>query len=108
MDKITHEEISQRVAVYRELKAQMDALKVQMDAIKANVMPIVELHGNWKDAEGYARQATRATSISYPSKAIDGLAGAWSVSEDPIINSCGQMLFQHRRIKAGSTYLQIK
>jgi len=96
------------VSRYRKLKAQRDAIDAQMSKVKAELEPIVEAEGKWQDKEGYARITERKPSVSYNGSAVDNLAEAWCKSENAVMQSCGEMLRQHRKESPGSTYLQIK
>jgi hypothetical protein len=94
--------IPEKVAQYRKLKGQIDALKAKQDALKAELYPLVEaqLGRKWTDSQGWARIVTRRESISYNNKALEALYE--SVPE--IASAIGP----HRKVKPGSAYLQIK
>ena len=96
------------VSRYRKLKAQRDVIDAQMSKVKAELEPIVEAEGKYKDDDGYAQMVTRKASVSYSNSAVEDLAQAWRISDDPIMKSCGQMLWRCREEKPGSTYLQVK
>lgn len=96
------------VRQYRNLKSQIDELKVTMNDLKKKyIEPMVDEHGDWKDDKGYARRIMRNDSISYDDK-LDGVAHAWASSTDPTIKMCGDVVLTHRRVKRGSSYIQIK
>ena len=93
-------EIQTKVAAYRKLKAEANALDVQMKALKAELAPLVEAHGKWVDGQGYARLNTRKPYTSYDGVALEALYRSVLVAE--------QMLGPHRKVKPGYTYLQVK
>jgi len=99
--------IDEHMTRYRHLKAQADALKVEMDELKTKIQPLVPPDG-WKDELGYARHATYPPSVSYDNKSVRALQEAWCGSENVDIRSCGDMLAQHRKTKAGRRVLQLK
>jgi len=94
--------IPEKIAQYRKLKAQVDAIKEKMDALKADIEPLVEAQPErkWADGTGYVRIVTRQPSVSYNNKALEALYE--SVPEIKAV------LAPHRKVKPGSTYLQIK
>ena len=108
MTILTGNPMPQLMAVFRKLKAQKDAIDQQMSKVKADIVPIVEAEGKYKDDDGYAQMVTRKASVSYSNSAVEDLAQAWRISDDPIMKSCGQMLWRCREEKPGSTYLQVK
>jgi len=108
MTVLTNNPMPQLVALYRTLKAQKDAIDQQMSKVKADIVPIVKAEGKWKDDDGYAQMVVRKASASYSSSAVEDLAQAWRISDDPIMKSCGQMLWRCREEKPGSIYLQVK
>lgn len=100
--------IPQLIARHRKLKAQRDVLDDKLKLVKAELAPMVEANGKWQDGQGYARMVERKAANSYPSASVDRLAITWSGSSDPIMQSCGNMLLDLRKSKAGYSYLQIK
>jgi hypothetical protein len=98
------------VAEHRQLTRQIKALETQRNEVRERVLPLVmATDGNqWKDESGYAKMKKRSSSISYSGKEVDSLMLAWVESEDNIMNSCGQMLKNLRKVKPASTYLEIK
>jgi len=94
--------IPEKVAVYRKLKAQSDALKLKMDAIKAEIEPLVEATDGqkWTDLDGWARIVTRKPSVSYNNKALEALYAS--------VPEVAQVIAPHRKEKPGSSYLQVK
>lgn len=102
------ESISSLVSQYRLLKAQRDIVDGQMQDIKAALEPLIDEHGNWQDAEGYARYTTVKPSVSLDTKAVVNLMHSWLQSADPIMQSCGDMLKGCTGEKSGSTYLSVK
>ena len=96
------------VAQYRELKERESALKSEMDRLKADIQVQVERDGNWKDDEGYARMTHRSAYSSFDGKAVSNLMCAWLISEDAIMQSCGNMLKGAEKFVDAKSYLTIK
>ncbi len=94
--------IPEKVAHYRKLKAQLDAIKVKMDALKAEIEPLVEATDGqkWTDGEGWARIVKRKPSVSYNNRALEALYAS--------VPEVAQVIAPHRKEKPGSSYLQVK
>ena len=106
---IANEQIIELMPSYRKLKAEHALIQAKMDEMKEQIEPLVEaVGGKWQDALGYARQNTRSDSVSYKSAEVDALVQAWLISKESIIQTCGEMLNNHRSEKKGFTYLQLK
>lgn len=94
---------------YRKLSMQSAQLELQMKPLKEQMMAIVEARGsNWQDEHGYVRVVDKAPAPTYSSTDVEDLASSWLKSNDPIMQSCGQMLLTKRRMSAGSHYVQIR
>jgi hypothetical protein len=94
---------------YRKLKVELDAIEIQLGKLKPLIQQEVEARGTkYQDELGYARMVVRDASVSYPGQAVDGLAEQWCKSEDPIMRSCGQMIYSMRKPTLASSYLQVK
>ena len=100
MDATTWKQFLPKVLAYRKLKGQYDALADQMNGLKAEIGPLVEAHGKWTDDEGYVRMVQRKASVSFDNKALEALFQS--------VEAVRKLLAPHRKIKAGSEYLQIK
>lgn len=100
MDTDAWKAIWKKVLAYRKLKAQADALDDQMKNIKAELGPLVEAHGKWKDSDGYVRLVERKPSVAFDAKAIEALYQS--------VEAIRKALAPHRKAKAGYSYLQIK
>ena len=101
--------IPELVSRHRKLKARRDAIDKQIVNVKDELQPEVEaIGGKWTDDLGYAKIITRNDSVSYNNSLVDQLARTWSKSDDSIMRSCGEMLLELRKEKAGYSYLQIK
>jgi len=110
---LSPEEVSKKIAglilPYRKLKADTAAIKEEMDQIKSRIEPLIKMiGGNWKDDLGYAKQNTRADSVSYKSEDVDKLVQSWLISQESLIRTCGEMMEVHRTERKGTTYLQVK
>ena len=101
--------IAQLVYEIRTRKAEADALNSEIKEFKAEILPMVQHAGNWKDAAGYARIVKRKPGIKCTdTKAIYNQALIWSESDDPTMKAHGMTLLQHFQETDGSEYLAIK
>ena len=100
MDATTWKQFLPKVLAYRKLKSQYDVLAEQMKVLKAEIVPLVEANGRWKDDVGYVRMVQRKPSVSFDNKALEALFQS--------VEAVRRLLAPHRRVKSGSEYLQIK
>ena len=67
------EEISRLVDEIRHYKAEEERLSQCINELKVELRKLLEVHGNWSDAEGYARIASEGMRTSYDTGALDDL-----------------------------------
>ncbi len=100
--------IPQLIARHRVLTRQKKAVEAEIATVRAELKPLVEAHGEYTDASGYARITVRKPWVSYDGKAVDKLALAWVKSEDAVMRSCGDMILVNRKPHDGSQSLQVR
>jgi len=106
-----HDEAQERIAElmfeYRQFKVTADMMAGDMKAVKRELQPLLEQHGKWEDDDGYAMIVHRNPSVSYKSSAVEKLVTAWLKSDNPVLNSAGEMLAAHRQEKDGYSYVRV-
>jgi len=102
--------LTELVALHRNIKAQIAPLEAALADVRDEIGLLVAAEGPYEDDDGYARLTRPSTpGVTYKSAAVHGLATAWQVSEDAIMQSCGMMLRQLATQKPGGTQtLQVK
>ena len=93
---------------YAALKERRDIAERGMDALKPLLLAHVNKHGDWEEDGESVKLYTPGPRISYSSPEVENLVQAWLASDDPIMKSCGHMLWTHRQEKPGTPYVRVK
>lgn len=102
--------VAGQIAIYRRLKADGDKIESTLKEIKGLIaVNLEQIEGHkWEDDHGYAMIKQLSARVSYDRGKLDDYVKVWSLSDDPNVRACGELLGLARKVGKPSTSCAIK